>query len=99
MVNYWVQYDYYKTVLCENQDMPELECNGTCHLAKELKAAEKPTEVPTVPASLEIQLLLFTSAESNKIFRLPLSSEVHYSANDRLPTFLFVEDITEPPKV
>lgn len=99
MVNYWIQYDYYKTVLCENKDRPELKCNGTCHLAKELKAAEKPAEAPTVPATLEIQQLLFANAESSKIINLPLSCGTYHSTNDRLPTLLFVEEISEPPKV
>ena len=99
MVNYWVQYDYYKTVLCENKDRPELKCNGTCHLAKELKPIEKPAEAPTVPASLEIQQLLFASAASTKIINLPLPCGTYHSANDRLPKLLFVEEISEPPKV
>lgn len=99
MVNYWVQYDYYKTVLCENKDMPELECNGTCQLAKELKAAEKPAEAPKVPSSLEIQQLFFTNADKNQSLMLPISSEAHYSANDKLPAFLYVEEDTDPPKV
>lgn len=33
VADYFVRYDYYRTVLCENQDEPELECNGKCHLA------------------------------------------------------------------
>jgi len=99
MVNYWIQYDYYKNVLCENKDKPELKCNGTCHLAKELKPVENPAEAPTVPASLEIQQLLFANAESNQSIKIPLASEVHHSTNERLPSFLFVEKITEPPKV
>jgi hypothetical protein len=34
VVNYYTHLDYYKTELCENQDKPELQCNGTCHLKK-----------------------------------------------------------------
>lgn len=41
VVNYVVNIDYISTYLCENQDKPELECNGKCHLKKEL---EKDTE-------------------------------------------------------
>jgi len=99
VVNYMAQYDYYKTVLCENKNKPELKCNGTCQLAKELKAAEKPVEVPTVPASLEIQELLFVNAQSTKIINLPLPCGTYHSTNDRLPTLLFVEEVSEPPRV
>jgi hypothetical protein len=29
VMNYAVQFDYYKDVLCENKAKPELKCNGT----------------------------------------------------------------------
>ncbi len=36
MVEYVINYDYIATVLCENVDKPALQCNGKCHLKKEL---------------------------------------------------------------
>lgn len=36
VLNYFVNYDYISTVLCENISKPELKCNGKCHLKKEL---------------------------------------------------------------
>ena len=36
---YKVNQDYIATVLCVNKDKPKMECNGKCHLAKELKKA------------------------------------------------------------
>jgi hypothetical protein len=36
VLNYFVNYDYISTVLCENISTPELKCNGKCHLKKEL---------------------------------------------------------------
>ncbi len=33
--------DYIAANLCENKDQPELECNGKCHLKKELKKDTK----------------------------------------------------------
>ncbi|WP_318640765.1 hypothetical protein [Flavobacterium ardleyense] len=44
-LEYVVNYDYITQVLCENKATPELECNGKCHLMKELAKAsevEKP---------------------------------------------------------
>ncbi len=49
VVDYMVNYDYISTVLCENVDKPQLECNGKCHLAKEL---DKTLETKA-PAHLE----------------------------------------------
>lgn len=43
IVEYVVFYDYFKNELCENKEKPELECNGKCHLAKEMaKASDTP---------------------------------------------------------
>lgn len=39
VLNYYVDYDYIIAELCENKDKPVLQCNGKCHLAKELKKA------------------------------------------------------------
>jgi hypothetical protein len=45
VVDYVINYEYISKVLCENKDKPKLQCNGKCHLMKELaKAAE--TENP-----------------------------------------------------
>lgn len=45
VIDYVVNYEYISKVLCENKDKPKLQCNGKCHLMKELaKAAE--TENP-----------------------------------------------------
>ena len=32
--------DFYASI-CENKDNPELECNGCCHLKKQLKQSEE----------------------------------------------------------
>ena len=34
--SYWINRDYVATVLCENLDKPELQCEGKCHLEKEI---------------------------------------------------------------
>lgn len=38
-LEYAANQDFIATVLCENRDMPELNCDGKCYLAKKLKAA------------------------------------------------------------
>ncbi|QHC86204.1 hypothetical protein AS589_16110 [Empedobacter brevis] len=44
IVEYVVFYDYIKNELCVNRDKPELECNGKCHLKKELAKASDTSE-------------------------------------------------------
>lgn len=45
VVDYVVNYDYIRTVLCENKAKPELKCNGKCQLMKNL-AKESEEEKP-----------------------------------------------------
>jgi hypothetical protein len=40
VASWWLQRDYVARVLCINRDKPQLQCNGKCHLAKQLKAAD-----------------------------------------------------------
>jgi len=37
IMEYYANYNYIVTELCENKDKPFLECNGKCYLAKEIK--------------------------------------------------------------
>lgn len=54
-VEYALHRDYIAQNLCENRDTPELQCNGKCHLQKEVQQQEKKEQqegskerVPTV---------------------------------------------------
>jgi hypothetical protein len=40
IIEYYANYDYISTVLCENRDRPYLECNGKCYLEKQLKKVD-----------------------------------------------------------
>lgn len=44
-LDYAINKDYIAEELCENKEKPELQCDGKCHLAKEVKkvSEEKPT--------------------------------------------------------
>ncbi|CAM4106121.1 hypothetical protein FLAN108750_10595 [Flavobacterium antarcticum] len=39
VLEYFFNYDYIVKELCENKAKPELNCNGKCHLVKELASA------------------------------------------------------------
>lgn len=38
VAEYALNYDYISKKLCENEDQPELQCNGKCYLSKKLAA-------------------------------------------------------------
>ena len=50
-VEYAINQDYIAKFLCINQDKPEMQCNGKCHLYKEVKKQQEET-----PKSLQISL-------------------------------------------
>lgn len=60
LVNYVVLYDRYVTELCENRDRPAMQCNGQCHLAKELKSVDATaasSEEHTIPSELLAEII------------------------------------------
>lgn len=59
VISYVVNYEYIRSELCENKEKPEMECNGKCHLKKEIsKEAEdkdpvsSPKKTTHMPAEL-----------------------------------------------
>lgn len=55
MISYYANLDYIAANLCENIDKPELQCNGKCHLAKELLKLEQEEEESSTPNSKTVQ--------------------------------------------
>lgn len=41
LIDYCVNYDYISTALCENKQNVKLNCNGKCHLMKQLAKASE----------------------------------------------------------
>jgi hypothetical protein len=41
VLNYVINKEFISTVLCINRDKPELNCNGKCQVAEQLKEQEK----------------------------------------------------------
>jgi hypothetical protein len=53
---YMLQYQAY-LLACENTSRPELNCNGTCQFAKELREVEEHNPMaPEVPEALKVEL-------------------------------------------
>ena len=66
LLDYALDYNYYSTVLCKNQDIPEMHCNGSCALMQKLKEKGLDTEQqPEIPAPLTIELPVFMVSEFN----------------------------------
>lgn len=84
--------------LCENKDKPEMECNGKCHLEKQLEKVEEPTkeaDKKSAPSTLKnIETELFYPM--TQIFYSPVNEYIgvinptiyHYTFNYK-PSFYF----------
>lgn len=103
VLDYMANYDYIVNTLCENRDKPELECNGKCHLSKELakeagaddtnpQNKTSKTEIPQIIISELIQEYVFVSEND-----FPSSEKSGYKPN--LNSFLFISRILHPPQL
>ncbi len=80
LANYVVQYNYYVNVLCENKDVPEMKCNGKCHLAEELKEAESPkAESPVLPSDVKVEpVFFFTESDQFEPLRVVKTNQTFF---------------------
>ena len=70
VVDYVVNYEYISTVLCENKAKPKMECNGKCHLMKELaktSETESPITTDKKMASQQFEVFFLEEIKSFKI--------------------------------
>lgn len=70
VIDYVVNYEYITKVLCVNKAKPKLQCNGKCHLMKELaKTSESQTPISSNKkiASHELEVLFFEEIKSFNI--------------------------------
>jgi hypothetical protein len=101
IIEYYANYDYIATVLCENKDKPYLECNGKCYLQKQLNEAnhdnhEHKSTIPKInfddyPVS-PLDQFLYQLKDFKEI-----NSEKSYFVNDTSQDFF--KSVFKPPQV
>ncbi|MDI6031864.1 hypothetical protein QLS91_02135 [Flavobacterium sp. LB2P84] len=70
VLEYVVNYEYISKVLCINKDKPKMQCNGKCHLMKELAKAsdaEKPLSSDKKGTAPILDVLIFEEIRSFEI--------------------------------
>lgn len=104
VVDYVVNYEYIVNVLCENKDKPEMECNGKCHLSKELaKEAGADEKNPFNSKTSKTEIPQFIISENIIAYSFASESElvsiksVGYKPN--LNSSLFTSKILHPPQL
>jgi hypothetical protein len=56
IVNFSINRELIAATLCINKDRPELQCNGKCHLAKELKKTDDKDQGPAPQSSHPVKV-------------------------------------------
>lgn len=104
VVDYLVNYDYIVETLCENKDRPEMNCNGKCHLSKELakeagnddknplSGKTSKSEIPQIIISEHVSEFLFLSGSEPAT-----TEEIGYKSV--FYTSLFSSKILHPPRL
>jgi hypothetical protein len=78
MVSQWgtiayfhVNRDYIARVLCQNRDKPQLNCNGQCYLAKQLKSQQDKQDKETTERIQNLPVLQWFCHEQTAFVFLP----------------------------
>ncbi len=84
--------------LCVNQNKPELECNGTCHLKKVAQSQDKKQNTPESIIDFK-ELTLFPNAGELIIFMPKIHlKKGNISSYQNLYSFSTTNDCFHPPR-
>lgn len=84
VIDYVVNYEYISKVLCVNKAKPKMQCNGKCHLMKELaKTSENETPISSNKkiASQEFEVLFFEEIKSFKTASIYFDDSLEINSN------------------
>ncbi len=98
-LEYVLNQDYIAEFLCINKDKPELQCNGKCHLVKEIEKQKDQKPLSALSVNMEnypIGFVEFMSLE--KPIGLYQSNSPLFSYHT-LYNFLYAEENNQPPEL
>ncbi len=85
--------------LCVNQDKPELECNGKCHLKKVAKSQDKEQNTPISIIDFK-ELILYSENPKNVVFnQKTYVKKQQPGAYHNLYSFNNINECFHPPQV
>jgi len=98
-IEYKINKERIAKVLCVNKDKIEMQCNGKCHLKKQLRKATNETSeqpLPTLSKIDELTTLLFIK-KLQYLNPIPINKTIIAYINNY--QFLFHKRIFHPPKL
>lgn len=97
-VEYAINQEYIAEFLCINQDKPEMQCNGKCHLYKEVEKQQKEAPV-SLQISLEEYPIGFVKILHLKKSKKATSEKEENHCYTKNYKFLFSKVVFHPPTV
>lgn len=101
IIDYYANYNYIATELCENRDKPFLECNGKCYLAKELNKVnhENHTNESNLPKiNFDDFPVTFIKNNNYSFLFIEINSLKNFSKKEIIP-FKLYNAVLKPPKI
>ncbi|WP_434035767.1 hypothetical protein [Formosa sp. 4Alg 33] len=103
LVEYVAFYDYIKNELCENKEVVEMQCNGKCHLGKEVAKISDSPETGNDKKQVSIEtMVVFYQKISDHLFSpciLYTDTAKITSKYNRSYSYLETDSIFHPPQV
>ncbi len=95
-VEYFLNQDYIAEFLCINKEKPELECNGKCHLVKELEK-QQGNDSSSLRVSLENYPIGFVNILEIEKQQEHTNTITHIFLYNKLYYFSFTNSEFQPP--
>lgn len=101
VVEYIVAYDYIVNELCVNTDKPEMECNGTCYLSKQIaKEMSNNSDNPFQQKQVKVELpQVFEELPDFSFILVEAIAKEESTYQNLFHNAMFVDLDIEPPKV
>jgi len=97
LLNYAVNKNYIAKNLCENRSKPKMNCNGKCHLKKQLQKEEKKDRSP-FGVKEKVELQLFSSSCKLNPLALACIKIDHAISSNKNYTSLNQGSVFHPPR-
>lgn len=97
--HYLINKAYYATVLCENKENVEMDCEGSCRLKRELKEVNEPiTGNKKMPLRDRFEISAFTMQSCFNVLIPPSNCTLLYNRESNQAAQKSISDIFQPPE-
>lgn len=98
-VNYWINRNYIISELCENRDRPEMDCNGRCHLKKQIETSSEQQERGSAITEVQLMVEFVQPLFVLEIKPIIDQANVKYGNHTVEPVVGFSPSIFHPPQI